>query len=291
MSLALLGLSIVIAGALAFGGDGSLSKPGNGARTMAGLGRPSGGFPRAFPSFFRAGETVDPRASALVAHLVNPAILWGLSLLAGSVLFRVLGRRLPDTGPVRAMLAPCCLLVVFVLGVSACWSVAGGVHVTATRAQLRLLRASEPRLRPLGVRLPAVRVFPADTARTHMQLVTSRLEAPPNGALLFLRDVPAGDYCCDAGPTPARGDLFLGVGRATGVAWRWPLEGGQTTTTAFRLPLPASSIVVNGNEEAMRLVGKSRHRAHRDVTSGHWRDRSAGPRRRALRSGRRVRDR
>lgn len=256
MSLALLGLSIVVAGALAFGGDGSLAyNQGTGRARWLDWVAPLVDLPRAFPSFFRAGETVDPRASALVAHLVNPAILWGLSLLAGWVLFRVLGRRLPDTGPVRAMLAPCCLLMVFALGVSACWSIAGGVQVTATRAQLRLLRASEPRLRPFGVRLPAVRVFPADAARTHMQLITSRLEAPPKGALLFLRDVPSGNYSLRVtGPTPARGDLFLGIGRATGVAWRWPLEGGQTTTTAFRLPLPASSIVVNGNEEAMRSV-------------------------------------
>ncbi len=256
MSLALLGLSMLVAATLAFGRDGALAyNPGQGRALWLDWIAPLVDLPRALPSFFRAGATLSPRAAALGIHLVNPAILWSLALLVGWGLFRLLGRSLPDTTPARVLLAPCCLLIVFGLGVSTNWNLAGGVHITATRSQLGLLRADELRVQPFGVQYQPARIFHATLARTLLSLTTSRIDRAPPEALLFLTEVPAGDYFLRVErQAPARSELFLGIGRATGVAWHWSLADGQLTTAIFHLPVPASSIVVNGDEEAVRLA-------------------------------------
>jgi hypothetical protein len=255
MSATLLALSVLIVGALAFGADGALAyNTGSGRARWLGWIAPLVDLSRALPSFFRGGgASLTPRPSALLAHLVNPAIVWTVSLFCGWLLYRWLGRQLGDDG--RLIAAPSCVLAVFALGTSAGWSVAVGDHTTPTRSQLRLLRGLEAQNLPLGIRLPAAEPFPASKARAYLQLTTSRLENPPAGSLLYLTDVPAGDYVLRVPPKAyPRGDLFLGIGRATGVAWRWSVASGQTITSAFHLPVRASSIVVNGDERSTESV-------------------------------------
>ena len=252
LSLGLLGLSVLIAAVLAFGGDGGLAyNDGSGRARWLDWTAPLVDLPRALPSFFRAGGGSVPRAAALAVHFVEPAIVWSLSLLVGWILFRLLVARLPATVPVRALLTSCCLLTGLALGVSANWALAGGTHTTSTRSQLRLLRFDDPDRHSYGVGLPPLRVFPANVARAHLALSTSRLDDPPPDALLYLSDVPPGDYQLRVTRGPAAdGELFVGVGRATGTAWQGSVSNGSDDIK-IHLPVTASSVVVKGDPAAV----------------------------------------
>ena len=256
LSLGLLGLSALLAAVLAFGNDGALVyNQGSGRARWLDWSAPLVDLPRALPSFFRAGGGQIPRAAAIGVHLVTPAILWSLSLLVGWILFRVLAARLPERMPVRALVTSGFLLTVFALGATATWSFAGGSHTTPARSQLRLLRTDDPRERSYGVRLPGIQLFPAAAARAQLALSTSRLEDPPPGALLYLSDVPPGEYQLRVKRgASARGKLFVGVGLATTAPWQASLDDGSADALRFHLPLVASRLVVSGDEAAMRSV-------------------------------------
>ena len=257
LSFGLLGLSGLIAALLAFGHDGGLAyNNGSGRARWLDWSAPLVDLPRAFPSFFRAVGRGVPRASAIQVHLVTPAMVWAISLLVGWILFRLLVVRVSETVSVRALVTSCCLLGVLALGVSVNWSLAGGTHVTSTRSQLRLLRNDDPQRRPYGVRLPGIHVVPAALAGTHLALSTSRFEDPPPGSLLYLSDVPPGDYQLRVKSTrpSARGELFVGVGRATAPVWQGSLVNGSTDMLKFHLPVVASRLVVKGDADASRFV-------------------------------------
>ena len=256
LSLGLLGFSVLIAAVLAFGDDGGLAyNHADGRARWLDWSAPLVDLPRALPSFFRAGGGRVHRVPAMIVHLVTPAIVWSVSMLVGWILFRQLLRRLPATTPVRALATSFCLLTVMALGTSVTWSLAGGTHTTATRSQLRLLRSADPRQRSYAVHLPAGRMFPAAEARAQLALSTSRLDDPPPGALLYLSDVPAGEYQLRVKRRPtAHGELFVGVGRASATAWQGSLSSGSVDTLRFHLPLVASSVVVNGDAAAQQFV-------------------------------------
>jgi hypothetical protein len=256
LSLCLLGVSLLIAAVLAFGGDGGLAyNQGTGRARWLDWIAPLVDLPRAFPGFFRAAGRPLPRAPALVVHLVQPAIVWSIAILVGWILFRLLVTRLPATAPVRAVVTSGCLLTVLAIGVSVTWSVAGGTHTMATRSQLRLLRSDDPRQRSFGVRLPSVRAFRAAVARAHLALSTSSLDDPPSDALLYLPDVPAGDYQLRVKRRrSAPGELFVGIGRASAAPWQASLSDESVDTLIIRLPVAASSVVVNGDEAAKQFV-------------------------------------
>jgi hypothetical protein len=109
--------------------------------------------------------------------------------------------------------------------------------------------------RALGVLLPDMSFFRADAARTHLVLSTSRFETRRNNQLLYLPELPPGDYQLRVRRrADSRGMLFVGIGRSSGVAWQWPVSDSQNQTMAFHLPILASSIVVNGDDDAIRSV-------------------------------------
>ena len=256
MSLCLLGFSLLIAAVLAFGGDGGLAyNQETGRARWLDWSAPLVDLPRAFPGFFRAAGRPLPRAPALVVHVVQPAIVWSISILVGWILFRLLVTRVPATVPARALVTSCCVLTVLALGATVTWSFAGGRHTTATRSQLRLLRSDDPRQRSFGVRLPDVHAFRAAEARAQLALSTSRLDDPPPDALLYLPEVPPGEYQLRVQRRPsAQGKLFVGIGRATAAAWHASLADGTVDTLTIRLPLTASSLVVNGDGSAKQSV-------------------------------------
>jgi hypothetical protein len=212
--------------------------------------------PRAFPSYFRAsGGDGVPRALALQVHLVTPAAVWTVVLIAVWILYRLLVGRSSETISVRAFGACCCLLLVLAVGVGVNWRLAGGTHIRPTRSQLRLLRNDDPRQHSYGVRLPGVHVIPAALIRTQLALSTSRFTDSPPDALLYLSDVPAGNYQLRVKREPSPlGELSVGVGRATGPVWRGSLANGSTDVLRFHLPAVASSLVVKGNADARRFV-------------------------------------
>lgn len=270
LSFGLLGLSGLIAGVVAFGDDGGLAyNHGNGRARWLDWSAPLVDLPRALPSFFRAGGGGGVRrAPAMIVHLVTPAIVWSISLLVGWILFRLLAARLPRTVPVRAVMTSCCVLTVLALGAQGTWSLAGGTHTAPTRSQRLLLRSDNPERRSHGVLLPGLRVVPAADARAHLALSTSRLDDPPPAALLYLPEVPPGDYRLRVtrGPS-ARGELSVGIGRASAAAWQTSLSDGSIDTFRLHLPLVASSVVVNGDANAIRSVERvemvpSRYRAY-----------------------------
>ncbi len=260
MSLTLLASSVFVATALAFGGDGTLAY----SRELGRAGwldwiAPLADVPRALPSFFRAGRDTILDAPAMRTHLIYPTIIWGAAAAAGWGLFRLGVGRLPDSGRARVLAASAGVLMAIALGVSAGWTAAGGDRATPTRSQLRLqdVAGGDKWIRSLGVQLPGVRTFPGAVAPSRLEIVTSPIGPAPADALLYLRDVPAGEYQLRVTRKPGgRGDLFLGIGRSTGVAWRFSPVPGRTETGTFRLPLPASSLVVNddGDDDAIRSI-------------------------------------
>jgi hypothetical protein len=256
MSLGVLALSVLIAAVLAVGGDGRLAYNDNDGRA-ASLDwiAPLVDLPRAFPSFFRAGSTLTPRAQALVVYLVEPTFVWCAIILAGWLLFRVVVARLPDTVAFRTVATACCLLAMGAAGVSANWRLSGGSRLTSTRSQLRLLHSDDPRTRPFGVRLPRIRAFDAGEARAELALSTSRLDRPSPDALLYLAEVPAGDYRLRIKRREsAEGTVFVGIGSSTGAPWQGSLADGSADAIVLRLPTLVSSITVKGDQNAAQVV-------------------------------------
>jgi hypothetical protein len=256
VSMVLLGVSVLIAAALAFGGDGALAySGGTGRARLLDWLSPLVDLPRGFPSFFRAARSGIAGGSSMVAELVIPAMLWGGALLVGWIVFRALVTRLPATLPAGLVVAAACFAGVLSLAVQAAWSLHGGTHLLSTRGQLGLLSREDVRLRPLGVQLPPLHVFPAAEARTRLALTTSPLDTTARNMLLFLAEVAPGDYRLRVTRKAlARGELLLGIGRNTRPVERWSLADGQIDTWSFYLPIRASTIVVTGDEEALGSV-------------------------------------
>ena len=73
-----------------------------------------------------------------------------------------------------------------------------------------------------------------DTGHAEERTDRWRLDDPPPGALLYLSDVPSGDYRLRVKRQPsAHGELFVGVGRATAAAWQASLADGWPTPSRF----------------------------------------------------------
>ena len=125
--------------------------------------------------------------------------------------------------------------------------------MTATRAQLELLGSQNPRRLSLGVQLVPLRVLPAAEVPARLAVTTSPLTPAAPGTLLYLEEVPPGDYRVRVTRTSSgAGELVLGVGRATLPAARWSLGADQM----FRVSLPvrASSLSVTGDANALRSI-------------------------------------
>jgi hypothetical protein len=255
MSLCLLGLSVIVAAMLSFGGDGTLAYNDNSGRA-AWLDwiAPLVDLPRGFPSFFRADGTLNPRASAVVVQLVQPGLVWAVCGGTGWVVFRAIATRRTSFA-VSVLAAPCCILAASATAVSITWRLSGGSALTSTRSQLRLLRNDDPRVRPLGVRLPALRTFSAGRARGQLALFTSVLDQPTRNTLLYLADVPSGTYKLGIHRrATANGTLVVRIGRGSGAAWEGALGDGSADALTLRLPVLSPTITVTGDENAMQSV-------------------------------------
>jgi hypothetical protein len=255
LSFTLLGASMMVAAAFAWAGDGALAyNDATGRARWLEWVSPLVNLPRAFPSFFRAGAIYSPTAQT-IADLAWPTLTWTLAALGGWVAFVTFDKRLGPSWPMRAVSAPACLALAFAIGVSASWRVAGGGnHLTPTRAQLDLLQASQGRLRPIGLQLFPWHVSSSQDLATRVAVTTSPLDVPSRNTLLFLTEVPAGDYRLQVTRTsPAHGELSLGIGRATLPIERWPVSDEWDDYT-FHLGARAASLTLTGNDAAMLSV-------------------------------------
>jgi len=255
ISLTLLAASVMITTIVAVGGDGRLAyNAATGRARWLDWVQPLVDLPRGFPSFFRAAARVDSSHSTILAELLKPASVWSAALLAGWILFVMLDKWL-RTPPARAVTAPACLVVACALATSATWRDATNGHLMSTRAQLQLLRDENPRLRPLGAQLVPLRALKAADVPPRLAITTSSFGVSPPGAMLFLEELPAGDYRLRVKrKPPGLGELVLGIGRFSVPALRWPVSGGADVR--FHLPVRASTLTVRGDADAMQSVEK-----------------------------------
>ena len=250
MSLGLLVISVLMAFAFGFGENGGLAYAfAEGRSRLLDWVAPLVNLPGAFPSYFRAVSATGVTQGSLYRELVVPGALWGVALGATWICARWLsGRQL-----LRAIAAPAvaaaCLSTAFTLGVTSAWWTAGVPHLTVTRAQLALIARAGSRLRPLGVGFRPFRAVPAEEALQQLVVSTSVLDAPPGAALLFLHEVPPGDYRVrrSFGSAP-RGELRLFIGRGAGPIVRWQVS--DPNVDILHVPVQASAVTIVGDADA-----------------------------------------
>jgi hypothetical protein len=253
VSLAMLMTSVGIAVVFAWAGDGALaySDATGRARWLEWV-SPLVDLSRAFPSFFRAGA-LDP-TSQTAADLAGPTSIWILASLVGWALFVAVDRRLELTAPARGVTVALCLALTIGLAVTGSWRLAGGSHLTPTRAQLDVLRTTAGRVRPVGVQFSPWQLGSAAELTTHFAITTSTLDEVARNTLLLLNEVPAGDYRLQVTHGVAsHGELDLAIGRASQPIERWPVSDGWHDY-AFHLAASASRLIVTGSDAALGSV-------------------------------------
>jgi hypothetical protein len=269
--------SLYVAALFAHGADGTLAynEPTGRARWLEWLSTHVD-LPGGFPGFFR-GRGAGNSSAVIRTNLIWPAALWMVTLLGGGTLFVWIDTRIKSSPSLRALTAPSCLALLFALGVTISWRVTGSVRVLTTASQIEMLRREDSRLRPIGLQLGVpTRLMPADAVPSRLAIGTSRVDDVPPDTLLFVTDVPPGSYGLHlawretvgavSGESFGLGHLTLGIGRATLPVARWSLwpRGSPLTNRAlsaesngayrFDLPILASSVVVSGDEDAVRSI-------------------------------------
>jgi hypothetical protein len=253
MSTTWLGASVLIAMALSFGGDGRLAyNAASGRARWLDWIEPLVDLAGGFPSFFR-GRTA-PGLNGIPIELLRPALRWAAALAGGWLSFVALDKGMRGSRPGRVLTAPICLLLSCAGAVVVSWRSIDD-HVTATRAQLELLRRRDRVQRPVGVQLTPSRLLSARDVLNRLSLTTSLIDPHPRAALLYLEEVPPGSYRLRiAGRASAHGTLALGIGRASMPAANWPLEA--SAHASLMLPVQAALITVTGDAEALQAVDR-----------------------------------
>jgi hypothetical protein len=243
VALTLLGVSALITAACAFGGEGVLAyNDAAGRARLLDWVSPLVDLPGAFPDAFRTG-------------VLAPAAVWIAALSCWAALVvRTRGAR--SDAPGGAFMVPATFLIACMIAIAASWQIAGPAgRVTATRAQLDLLRGFDPRLLPLGVQLFPPRRFAAADIPRRLAIGTSPLgvSSPPT-TLLHLTEVPAGRYYVRVtARANAGGEITLGIGAASAHAARWRLTG-PAGVFPVTLPIVASILDVRADEDAVRSI-------------------------------------
>ena len=254
-SLTLLGASVIVAAAHAFGGGGALSY-----NDLTGRARwldwvsPLVDLPRALPSFFRAASAPGATSSAIAAEMAVPVVIWAVALAAGWMVSVGIERGVGARAAVRPLILPACLMVACSAATAAAWRESSDVRLTATRGQIALLRAGRTGWRSAGVQPYPAATMSAPDVLSRLVLSSSALDPLPLGARLFLTELPAGGYRLVVTERPnARGELAVRIGRATLPAARWRLGQGIVSFPIL-LPVTASSLAVVADADAAQSV-------------------------------------
>jgi hypothetical protein len=254
LSMALLLISVLIAGAFGFGATGMLAYNGGAGRSAwLDWAAPMVNLPGGFPSYFRAIPAEGPARGSLLQELVLPAGTWALISIAIWSLARWIDHRAPDTID-RPTLAAASLVAVLTAAVPSTWAITQEPHVIATRAQLELVAREGRPGTVVGAQLPPFQFMRSIEALQRLEISGSPLDALPADPLLSLSEVPAADYHLrlDLGAEP-RGHISLLVGSAGGPIATWDLSEPDNTYH-FRLPVPASGVTIVGDPPAAAAV-------------------------------------
>jgi hypothetical protein len=250
---AVLVLSILIMAVLAFGGDGTLAYPNRIGRApwLEWL-TPLVDLPNAFPSYFK-GARPTLAFSGVFNELIVPAAIWCGSLFLGWLSWRTIARKAPSP-PSAALAVSACLVLAVSIGVHTVWKWRGGPQRLATRSQLELLRR-EYGAGAFGVRFSPPAVLPLSSVPSTLAIGTSRLDTPPPDTVLWLDEVPAGEYLLQVRRRQfARGELTLRVGAGSLPVERWSLAEGGMEAARFTLPITVGALSVVGNEDGVRSI-------------------------------------
>jgi hypothetical protein len=199
--------------------------------------------PQALPSFFR----LTP------AGATGCALIWVAAIVVGwFALTQVSSRRRLPTATLLSAATVVMFSIAFV------WTLQGVEGPTPDTAGLTLLQSADPRIRPTGVDLRLGRFLPADVLIPRVAIATPRRRPPPApGTLLLVPDVlPAGTYALFVPNVSASsGKAQLVIGRNARPIVTWDLRTGlRDGAVHFDLPVNVGSIVIQGDDEAVRAV-------------------------------------
>ena len=203
--------------------------------------------PHALPAFLRDG----PRTAILQAALwaaVFAAAAWALSRLARS----------RAGTPARVALATPVLVALAVMaGLTANWALVRTTPVTATSAQLALLRAYDPGLRPIGIGFQPLAAGSSHQVLPRLRIGRStRRPAAVNDPMLTLTELPAGAYALDSvSVAAARGDVEALAGRGDRPFRRWMFEPGEDPgSLTLDVPVALTALTLRGDERARATI-------------------------------------
>jgi hypothetical protein len=252
MAVALLAVSVAITAAMVTVDGGQLAYNfRDGYSRLAEWLSPLVDLPQGLPSFFR-----QTPAGAVVR-----AAVWVAAILLAWLALRAVERKrsASDAGPVLALATPACLAVAAMLALTTVWWLDNIPGPTTETGELVLLEHFDPRIRPTGVSLARLEFAPSEQIIERLSMATSRRRpAPPAQTLLLVPGVlPAGRYALEMpSPGEAAGTARLVIGRNARPIMTWNLRTDvHDRGVSFELPVDVGSIVVSGDEEAVRAAG------------------------------------
>ena len=206
--------------------------------------------PRGLPSFFR--QTPD--------EALFRAMFWLLAVLGAWLVMRLIERRTLRADAGVALATPLCLAAAAMLALTAVWKLDHVAVMTPESSQFDLLQYYDRRMRPLGVNLATADLESPEAILSRLRLSTSmRRPRPADRSLLVVPDiVPAGRYRLHlpAGAS-ASGTATLVIGRLARPLLTWDLRSGFLEGSAdFDLPVDVGSLVIEGDDDAVRSVGR-----------------------------------
>lgn len=254
MSVALLTVSMLIAGAFGFGASGMLAyNTGEGRSALLDWASPLVNLPGGFPSYFRAISADGVARGSVWRELMIPSAVWTMISIAVWILARRIHRSAPDTMS-RPALAAGCVITVMTISVASTWAIARVPHLVVTRAQLGLIAREDPRSTPRGVQLWPLRVMSPSDVLQRLEISTSPLDRPPAGVMLSLSEVPPGEYRLRLRfASEPRGDIALSVGSNGGPLAIWDVSA-PGNTYSFRVPIQASALTIGADAAATASI-------------------------------------
>ena len=208
--------------------------------------------PQALASFFRQ----TPGGASL------RALIWCSSIVLAWVVLKV-----SRTWRWLAAATPLCLAIVLMMSASAVWRLQHVSGTTPETSGLNLLEHVDDRVRPTGVDFAPTRLTSSEAVVSGISISTPERRTFPRALLLVPGVLPAGTYALTATrPSDAAGTATLVIGRNARPIASWNLRTDlRASALRFDLPVNVGSLVVEGDDEALRTVPRLSLRAVRLV--------------------------